>query len=255
MSTQTKNLELTKPDVIDKYDINVQNENMDKIDTFLSAHASDTTSHITSEERTAWNNMLNSSGGTAERATADAEGNNIIDTYATKASLAQNIATTNRRRIDFEDIVDYFENSGSKLILTGFLVDNLMSISVSGYVDENTAVSGANVKLEQLVDSSVFGGFFKHINIDVAVPMNNGTVRTAVLSVQVGDSVITEFTFTKNGQEYKSYNYNDYGNDSSYELKDMQTYSGVSMYFQNMLDSTFIKYPVAINVATSRIVD
>lgn len=299
MSTQTTNLQLIKPDVIDNYDIAVQNENMDKIDTFFSAHASDTASHITSEERTAWNNMLNSSGGTAERATADAEGNNIIDTYATKAllesdiattkttlennitttktslegtiaatktslensiatataSIGNNIASTNRRRIDFEDIVGYFKNSGTELILTGFLVDNLMSLTVTGYVDSATAAGGANVKLEKLVDSSVFNDFFEQVNIPIAVPMINGTIRNALVSVTVGDSVITEFTFKKNGQTYKTYNYNDYGNDSSYELTDMQTHSGVSIYFQNMLDSTSIKYPLAINVATSRIVE
>lgn len=293
MSTQTTNLQLTKPDVTDAYDIGVQNENMDKIDTFYASHTShkaDTSVHITSEERTAWNNMLNNSSAsaTAERATADAEGNNIIDTYATKALLENNIATTktslegtiaatktslensiatakasidnniastNHRKIDFEDIVGYFKNSGTQLILTGFLVDNLMSISVSGYVDSATASGGANVKLEQLVDSSVFGDFFEQVNIDLAVPMIDGSVRNAVVSVVVGDNVITEFTFTKNGQAYKTFNYNDYGNDSSYEMTDMQTHSGVSIYFQNMLDSSYIKYPLAINVATSRIVE
>lgn len=297
MSTQTKNLELIKPDVIDNYDIAVQNENMDKIDTFFSAHASDASVHITSEERTAWNNMLNNSSAsaTAERATADAEGNNIIDTYATKtllenniastkttlensitttktslegtiaetktslensiatatASIGNNIASTNKRKVKLDDVCGYLKNSGSELYIKGFVVDNLISINVSGFIDATTGAGGANVKMEKVLDASVLGDMFKQVNIGLAVPMINGTVRQAMVSIMLGNNVITEFVFTKNGQTYKTYNYNDYGNDSSYTFSDMITYSGVSLYFQGLLDSSSIKYPLTINVTGS----
>lgn len=301
MSTKTKNLKLTKPDVVDDYDIAVQNENMDIIDTFFSAHTSDASAHITSEERTAWNNKLDSNGIVA-KATADAEGNNIIDTYATKAllesnissakttlqnsisttktslesqitttktslegtiaatktalensiatataSIDENIASTKIRKVKLDDVCFYLKNSGSELYLRGFVVDNMISLNVSGFIDSATGAGGANAKIEKVLDDSVFGDMYRQVNIGIAVPMINGTVRTAIISVTFGRNVITEFVFTKNGQTYKTYNYNDYGNDSSYTFSDMLTHSGVSLYFQGLLDSTMIKYPLAIN--------
>ena len=52
----------------------------------LISHLADTVGHITSAERTAWNAKLDSSS-TASKATADASGNNIANTYATKTTV------------------------------------------------------------------------------------------------------------------------------------------------------------------------
>lgn len=216
----------------------------------LISHLADTTSHITNAERTAWNAKLDSSG-TASKATADASGNNIANTYATKTELANTIGTANVLRVDFEDILRYFTNTGSQLIMRGFLTDHILSISIAGYVDASTATSG---RIEQKVDASVFGDFFKQVNMDIAIPMINGTVRNCTLSVSIGSGVITEFIFTKNGVTYTTSNYDDYGNDSTYALTDMVTYSGVSIYLQNMLDATYIKYPLEINASTTLLI-
>lgn len=97
MSTKTANIQLIKPDENDFYDISVQNTNMDKIDTELkkySDHVSNTVSHITSEERTKWNAKLDSSG-TVSKATSDGSGNNIVNTYATKSTVAEHTSNKN----------------------------------------------------------------------------------------------------------------------------------------------------------------
>lgn len=322
MSTQTNNLQMIKPDINDYYDINIQNENLDKIDAFcgrtdnphkvtksqiglenvdntsdmdkpistamqtalnqklnisdydatvtelvqqnvasaiakadkvaedLTTHSS-STGHITSAERNAWNAKLDSSG-TASKAIADGAGNNIADTYVNKSALTNNIGVADTLKLDFEKLGNYFRdaNSNSLLILTGFVTERMCSISVSGYVDVNTAMSG---KLTKVMDDSLFNGFFKQINLDFAVLLKNGTVRTCTLSVVMGSNAISEFVFTKGGVQYKTYNYNDYGNDSSYTLESFGSVSGVEIYFQNMLDATSITYPLVINTSTCRI--
>jgi len=52
----------------------------------LISHLADTVGHITSTERATWNAKLDSSS-TASKATADASGNNIANTYATKTTV------------------------------------------------------------------------------------------------------------------------------------------------------------------------
>lgn len=219
-----------------------------------SDHVNNADIHITAAERTAWSNKLDSDG-TAAMATADAQGNNIVDTYATKTQLAKNVASTNNLKIDFKDLGSYYRNEGTELIMTGFLVDNLISINISGYVDDVTATGGLGTKLQKIVDSDIFGEFFKQINFDLAVPTLDGSVRNATLSVMIGKGIATEFVFTKEGQTYKTMNYSDYGNDSSYALEGMNTLSGVTIFLQNMVGSQSIKYPLAINAACCRIIE
>ena len=58
MATLTTNYQLKKPDASDSVSIADINDNMDIIDNQMktnATHASDTTKHITSEERTTWN--------------------------------------------------------------------------------------------------------------------------------------------------------------------------------------------------------
>ena len=56
MANQTSNYNLTKPLDSEFYDVEVQNGNMDKIDTQMKANADAiTTLHITSADITAWN--------------------------------------------------------------------------------------------------------------------------------------------------------------------------------------------------------
>ena len=216
----------------------------------LISHLADTTSHITNAERTVWNGKLDLNS-TASKATADASGNNIANTYATKTELANTIGTANTLRVDFEDVLPYFNATGSQLIVRGFLTDHIVSLTVSGYINETMAVSG---RLEKILDASVFGEFFKQIDTMIAVPLIDGTVRNCTLSVSIGSGVITEFVFSKGGVEYRTFNYDDYGNDSSYTLTNILTHSGVSIRFQNMLGATHIKYPLAINATTVQLI-
>ena len=60
----------------------------------LISHLADTTSHITSAERTSWNAKLDSSG-TASKATSDGSGNNIVNTYATKSTVTEHTNNKN----------------------------------------------------------------------------------------------------------------------------------------------------------------
>lgn len=80
MATNTTNYGLVKPAGTEKYDIAVQNGNMDKIDaqmkknaddiakktddTTVNAHKQDTTVHVTQAEKNGWNGKLDKSGGT-----------------------------------------------------------------------------------------------------------------------------------------------------------------------------------------------
>lgn len=59
----------------------------------LISHLADNVGHITSAERTKWNAKLDSSS-TASKATADANGNNIANTYATKTMLTEHTGST-----------------------------------------------------------------------------------------------------------------------------------------------------------------
>lgn len=74
MATLTTNYQLKKPATSDSVSIADINNNMDIIDTqikanadlieSISTHTSDTTKHITADERTKWNAMVPLAGGT-----------------------------------------------------------------------------------------------------------------------------------------------------------------------------------------------
>ena len=297
MSTLTNNLQMTKPEINDYYDINIQNENLDKIDAFCGRtdnphkvtkaqvglenvdNTSDMDKPISTATQTALNQKLNISDydatvtelvqqnvsnavakadKVAEDLTTHSSSTGHITNEertnwnATQSALTNNIGVANTLKLDFEKLGNYYRDakSNSLLILTGFVTERMCSISLSGYVDVNTAMSG---RLTKVMDDSLFNGFFKQINLDIAVLLKNNTVRTCTVSVVMGSNAISEFTFVKNGVQYKTYNYNDYGNDSSYSLEGFGSVSGIEIYFQNMLDATSITYPLVINTSTCRI--
>ena len=63
MATNTTNYGMVKPAKEEFYDVGVQNSNMDKVDTALFEHTTDTTSHVTQEQRTEWNGKADESHG------------------------------------------------------------------------------------------------------------------------------------------------------------------------------------------------
>lgn len=68
MSTTTEHLELIKPEQDDFYDVDVFNSNADKIDENFAAHTGNTDVHVTTQEKTTWNNKSdkqNEDGGFA----------------------------------------------------------------------------------------------------------------------------------------------------------------------------------------------
>ena len=60
---KTEHYQLNKPEATDAVNIGDLNTNMDKVDTVLFEHTTDTTSHVTQEKRTEWDGKADGSHG------------------------------------------------------------------------------------------------------------------------------------------------------------------------------------------------
>ncbi len=130
MSKQTTNLQLTKPDENDYYDISVQNENMDKIDETvhsLSTNVEELKKSVSDGKALVANAITAQGVATSSEATFDRMATNIIAVGKNKYNAGANDTKKG--------------TATASQVLTGYTFTNASSVGASGTMANNGAIS------------------------------------------------------------------------------------------------------------------
>lgn len=181
--------------------------------------------------------------------------------YAEVAELEDlvvgNVANTHNILIDLSDGVTVTDTNGSTITLSGFLTDMMACLAVSGFVEEQTFAETWH--LVKVMDDEAFGKFFKQFNIPVTVPYGEsytaGTYRQGLVSVTIGKGCVSKFTWTNksDGSVETSYDCNTHGSNNAYELTNIETCNGISVWFQNLPPSGTGDWPICINTSSCQL--